>query len=376
VLRKYDSLLEWMEQDLPDLIDRRQQLEGFGMKHLPHAWPGFSWNNLKMTVFPYQYTARNGGSFYWTRLYNAISCGADQIFLGMFDEYDEGTAIMPMSDNHPDIHTAWGHYLDNEGRDPFWYLRLSGAAREMLNGQRALTSTLPSESALTPVAFGGDDATAYLGTNDVVDGLVHTQPADGLTAGTFVGGYDCRTNAKPYFYFNIDDTFCKSVAEGQPATIEMEYFDSTPGMVFRLQYDSVSAAYTQHPTLVTAPGSGGWKNIRWNMADGFFGNRQNGPSDFRIAITGGAVAAIRRVSVFLPEEQGGAASAAMQFVDGGLEWPVEYDAVGWRLSETDNLISNNWQDVSPVVFTNGMVRHEMNCTNSAGFFRLQRPARE
>ena len=121
-----------------------------------------------------------------------MDIGADQIFLGMFDEYDEGTSIMPMSDNHPAIHTEWGYYIDNEGRDPFWYLQLSSAGREMLNGFRPLSATLPLESEVSPGAFAGEDATIHLGTTDVVSGLVHTQPDDGLTSGSFVGGHDCR----------------------------------------------------------------------------------------------------------------------------------------------------------------------------------------
>ena len=83
---------------------------------------------------------------------------------------------MPMSDNHPLPHTAWGKYIDNEGRDPFWYLQLSGAAREMLNGFRLLSASTPAESAVPSAAYGGDGATAYLGTSGVAEGLVHPQP--------------------------------------------------------------------------------------------------------------------------------------------------------------------------------------------------------
>jgi len=226
VLRKYDQLLEWMEYDLPDLIALRQQVEGFGMKMLPHAWPGFSWNNNKMTIFPYQYVARRSGDYYWGRIYNAINCGADQIFLGMFDEYDEATAIMPMSDNHPDIYVEvggtnqWGHYIDNEGLDPFWHLRLSGAAHEILDGLRPLSADKPLESELTPVAYGGADATIYLGASNRVAGLIHTQPVDGLSEDGFIGKHDCRINSGSYLYFDIDSAFCLSNAAGQAATIE------------------------------------------------------------------------------------------------------------------------------------------------------------
>ena len=67
---------------------------------------------------------------------------------------------------------------------------------------------------------------------------------------------------------------------------------------------------------------------------------------------------------------------ALEFVNDGLVWPVEYDAVGWRLSESDNLVSNNWQETSSIVITIGVVRHEMTYTNSAGFYQLRRPAHQ
>jgi len=371
-----------MERNLSILNSRKNTLDSWNMKILPHAWPGFSWNNLQQQDFPAQQTARNGGQFYWTCLYNAVAVGADQIFLGMFDEYDEGTQIMPMSDTHPNIYVdgtnSWGHYIDNEGHDPFWYLQLSEAAREMLNGQRPLSATLPLESEITPAAYGGEAATAYLGTNDVVAGLTHTQPGDGLTGGAFIGGLSCRTNDGSFYYFDIDDSFCFEVLDGQAATIDVEYFDSTAGAVMTLQYDGLSNPYTPHPDSQTAPGLGRWQHFRWNVEDGFFGNSQNGMSDFRIGFSGGVVVPVRRVSVFLPEELGGQPIDAPQigFSNGRMEWPELSDATGWRLYSSDSLQSNNWQEVTGVVFANGVIRQDMVPTNGAAFYRLQKPARK
>ena len=383
--KKYNALLGWMETSQSDLVRQKNTLNSWGLKILPHAWPGFSWNNLQKTVFPYQYTARGGGSFYWNKLYNAVSCGADQLFLGMFDEYDEGTAIMPMSDNHPDIYNAggtntWGHYLDNEGLDPFWYLRLSGAGREMLNGQRTVSSSLPAASALSPVAYAGADATVYLGPTNVANSLTQIEQADGSTGGSFLGNQNCRTNAGLYVYFRVADTFSVSNAAGQAATVEIEYFDSVAGAVLSLHYDSLTAAYSTHPTSVTTVGSGGWKNFRWTVTNAFFGNRQNGGSDFRINISAGKTVAIRRASVFLPEEQGGfvaVGAPTVQYSNGRLTWSGMADATGWRLYQTASLTSPNWQPVSvPLSVTNGFFQYQLVATNSTGFLRLQRPQRK
>jgi hypothetical protein len=254
----------------------------------------------------------------------------------------------------------------------------------MLNGFRPLSATLPLESQVSPGAFGGEDATAYLGTNNVLAGLVHTQPPDGLTLGTFVGGHNCRANGPDpttqfYFYFNLDDAVCFENTTGQAATVEIEFYDNSPGTRFRLQYDGLGGAYVDHPDIVDPPDLGGWKNIRWNITDGFFGNRQNNGSDFRIALFPGEVASIRRVSLFLPEEQGGQVgdeAPRITLLNGSLRWPATVDAVGWRLVSAENLTGGSWQEVAgPFGYTNGLVVYEVPAAHSGGFYKLQRRAR-
>ena len=61
--QKYDQLLAWMERSGTDLVRQRNLLNSWGMKILPHAWPGFSWHNLQKLVPLDQYTARAGGDF-------------------------------------------------------------------------------------------------------------------------------------------------------------------------------------------------------------------------------------------------------------------------------------------------------------------------
>lgn len=376
--QKYDQLLAWMEGSLADLNSQKTRLDSWGMKILPHAWPGFSWHNLQKLVPNAQYSARAGGDFYWDRLFNAVSCGADQIFLGMFDEYDEGTSIMPMSDNHPVPHSAWGKYIDNEGNDPFWYLQLGAAGREMLNGFRPLSSSRPAVNAVPLGIHGGDDATVHLGTSDVSSGLDHIQPPDGITQGGFVGGHDCRTlSSGSYFYFDIDDSFVD--AAGQEFTIEIEFYDDYSGMDISLQYDGLNGAYTEHPVIINPPAEGGWRNIRWSFSDGLFDNRQNSGSDFRIALGGGNAIPVRRVSVFIPEDGGGAISGGgptLEVIDDRLEWSVEYDATGWRLNHSTTLNPSSWEEVSSVTISNGRVRYEPDFLEPSEFFRLQRPSRD
>lgn len=100
-IKKYECVLPWMSTTYAaDLADFTK----LGQAYYGHVKPGFSWANMKHlpTGDPtVAYTPREGGGHYWNQLSTAVEAGADRLFVGMFDEYDEGTAIMPMSDDTP-----------------------------------------------------------------------------------------------------------------------------------------------------------------------------------------------------------------------------------------------------------------------------------
>lgn len=99
--KKYECVLAWMSARYAEDIADFKKL---GLSYYSHVMPGFSWANLKHlpsgdnTV---EYTPRDEGKFYWDQLTKAAQAGSDRLFVGMFDEYDEATAIMPMSDDPP-----------------------------------------------------------------------------------------------------------------------------------------------------------------------------------------------------------------------------------------------------------------------------------
>jgi hypothetical protein len=99
--KKYESILTWMPgSHAGDFADFRK----LGITYYPHVKPGFSWANMKHLPTgddAVGYVPREGGDSYWRQLTDAAQAGADRLFVGMFDEYDEGTAIMPMSDDPP-----------------------------------------------------------------------------------------------------------------------------------------------------------------------------------------------------------------------------------------------------------------------------------
>lgn len=127
----------------PDLTETASRDIGY----IPVVFPGFSWTNLYpddeggLNKIP-----RNGGKFLWRQFYNAVDAGCNMVYIAMFDEVDEGTAIFKLAEDKSQIPTT-GKFvtLDMDGYDlpSDWYLRLAGEATKMLRGDIPLTDEIP-----------------------------------------------------------------------------------------------------------------------------------------------------------------------------------------------------------------------------------------
>jgi hypothetical protein len=66
---------------------------------LPVVWPGFSWYNLKREgTWQQNQIKRDGGNFIWTQASRVISANAKMVYIAMFDEVDEGTAMYKLTE--------------------------------------------------------------------------------------------------------------------------------------------------------------------------------------------------------------------------------------------------------------------------------------
>ena len=113
--------------------------------YMPVIFPGFSWFNLKRIVVP-NLIPRLGGEFLWRQAYNAKMAGATVLKIAMFDEVDEGTAILkavPHRNQAPD--QGYWLTLDADGEDMpnDWYLRLAGEITRMFHGDIKPDPKLP-----------------------------------------------------------------------------------------------------------------------------------------------------------------------------------------------------------------------------------------
>ncbi|HEY5914073.1 MAG TPA: Ig-like domain-containing protein [Verrucomicrobiae bacterium] len=126
----------------PDLAECRNR----GIAYMPVVFPGFSWHNLKGDPSPLNQIPRNGGTFYWRQVYNAISAGCTMIYGAMYDEVDEGTAMFKMAPT-PNQLPVEGTFvplnIDGQVLPSDWYLRLADQASRMLRRDIPLQALLP-----------------------------------------------------------------------------------------------------------------------------------------------------------------------------------------------------------------------------------------
>lgn len=64
-----------------------------GVDYVPLVFPGFSWGNLQKNNTLYNSIPRLKGEFLWKQIAGAKQGGAKSLYVAMFDEIDEGTAI-------------------------------------------------------------------------------------------------------------------------------------------------------------------------------------------------------------------------------------------------------------------------------------------
>jgi hypothetical protein len=155
VFRSYDIISPWSVgryKNYTDLEANRMLVlepdkaatNALGKDYMPVVWPGFSWNNLNGG--PMNDIPRDGGRFYWRQIYNAINAGNDMIYVAMFDEVDESTAMFKVAETRAQCPDQ-GNYLtlnaDGFSLPSDWYLQLANETGKILRGVSPLVSQMP-----------------------------------------------------------------------------------------------------------------------------------------------------------------------------------------------------------------------------------------
>lgn len=158
LIRQADIVLPWTVQRFSPLLhndmDRYRDLMLADIKwckendieYVPCVTPGFSWHNLSKFEFPNDIKPvgsipRQGGHFYWQQISTAINAGATMLYVAMFDEVNEGTAIFKSSDSPPVSNVA--KFVNMDGKPSDTYLWLTGEAAKMLRKEIPLSYDMP-----------------------------------------------------------------------------------------------------------------------------------------------------------------------------------------------------------------------------------------
>lgn len=118
-----------------------------GIDFAAGVFPGFSWYNKALWEFagqnhPSNATPRLGGRFFWMQLAGAINEGAQMIYVSMFDEIEEGTAIYKLSKNPP---VGKSPFVALEPETPSdHYMWLAGQASKALKAKKNLPVEMPT----------------------------------------------------------------------------------------------------------------------------------------------------------------------------------------------------------------------------------------
>ncbi len=117
------------------IIDDIAWAKAHGVDYAPLCYPGFSWHNMHYPHKPAVEIPRNRGRFFQMQLDHAINSGAEMIYIAMFDEIDEGTAIYKIARRVPvgQPGSIFVPLEDGIGNDH--YLRLAGQAAQRLKRQ-------------------------------------------------------------------------------------------------------------------------------------------------------------------------------------------------------------------------------------------------
>lgn len=139
------------------LVPDKNYCDTRNIAYQPVVFSGFAWSNWQPGYEDRQnQIPRSQGEFFWRQLYNIKNSQINNMYVAMFDEYDEGTAILKAADSYFDVPTnqyflttsADGIYISSD-----FYMRLTGKAAKVLKGLDPLTPNVTIPYSIGPIFF-------------------------------------------------------------------------------------------------------------------------------------------------------------------------------------------------------------------------------
>ena len=170
VIESADIVMPWMVQRFTPLLhlfdaaryeaEVKADIAWCNQHHVGYApcvYPGFSWYNMhnhrqgeNAMIYPLNQIPRQKGKFYWNLISSAIDAKATMLYVAMFDEMDEGTAIFKCANNLP----TGVQLCTYEDLPTDYYLWLTGEAGKMLRGTIPFTSQIPTRETAEKQSMG------------------------------------------------------------------------------------------------------------------------------------------------------------------------------------------------------------------------------
>jgi hypothetical protein len=114
----------------PDLAWCRQR----GIDFLPVVFPGFSWHNMYGAAS--DQIPRLHGQFLWSQFLQAKRANVSMVYVAMFDEVDEGTAIFKCVNDVPVGQKS--KFVTFEGLPSDFYLKMVGDGTKLIHGETSM----------------------------------------------------------------------------------------------------------------------------------------------------------------------------------------------------------------------------------------------
>ena len=223
----------------PDLTEATSR----NIDYIPVVFPGFSWVNLYGEKF--NHIKRDGGKFLWRQFYNAVDAGVNMIYVAMYDEVDEGTAIYKLAENDEQTPTT-GQFvtLDIDGYElpSDWYLRLTAEGTKMLRGDIALNSDIPIVAYPNDAEFLSQEVPtimAPLETLSVTVTLKNTGTTNWTKSDNFELGYTIYPDTTKWGLSRIELEGAETIAPGDDKTFTFDITAPAQEGVYEFQWKMI-----------------------------------------------------------------------------------------------------------------------------------------
>ena len=158
---------QWWRDNI-DVVQAKW-LKTHGQRYMSTINPGSSGQNIGLANLGANPFRRNCGATYWEQAVDSVAAGADTIFVAMFDEVDESTAMYKVTSKtglYPKSSNIFGLDVDGCDLKSDYYLRLGAATNGLFTGRTPLSYKLPIE--LAP----GESLNGFDFTQGLTDSLI------------------------------------------------------------------------------------------------------------------------------------------------------------------------------------------------------------